>query len=145
MRVPVYGNNAYKYYEEEPKTKVLKTQKRGRKNKNAVKAFSLLFVFTLLAFCLLFRSAQLLAQKNSIAKLNRELEAVRSEIVQQEYEINKTIDFDTVETIATTKLGMQRVDKSQIVYVDMKTEDYAEIENSGQNIFSAFIKKIWNN
>ncbi len=139
MNVPVYGNNAYKY-EQEP----VRVQRRApkRKNKNASKAFVLLAVITLLAFCLLFRSAQLLAQKNEINSLAKELEAVQSEIIQQEFEINKTIDFNTVENIATTKLGMQRADKSQIVYVDMNNEDYAEVENQGQNVFSAFIRKI---
>ncbi len=141
MNVPVYGNNAYKY-EKEPVRVQRETRRRKRSNKNALKAFVLLGAITMLAFCLLFRSAHLLAQKNEINTLTKELEAVKSEIIQQEFEINKTIDFDIVENIAITKLGMQRADKSQIVYLDMNNEDYAEIENSEQNMFSAFIRKI---
>ena len=68
-----------------------------------------------------------------VQKLTAELQNVDSYIVQKECEMEQSLDLKKVEEIATTKLGMQRPEKHQLVYIDMNNKDYAEKSGNDTN------------
>ena len=47
--------------------------------------------------------------------------------------MEQSLDLKKVEEIATTKLGMQRPEKHQLVYIDMNNKDYAEKSGKDTN------------
>ena len=148
---PVYGSNAYKYETLEnraEKTQVKTQKKAGRNHKKAVKrSIMLTALVTVLAFCLLWRNAQIIEQTSQITQLQKDIAATEAKIIEKQFETEKAIDLNAVEKRAVSVLGMQRPEKSQIVYIDMHAEDYTEgAADKGQTgTISAFIKRIWNN
>lgn len=148
---PVYGSNAYKYEiteERSTRTQVKTRKKVSRRPKKAVvKSLLLTALITVLAFCLLGRNAQIIEQTGQITKLQNDIAATEAKIIEKQFEMEKKIDLNAVEERAISVLGMQRPEKSQIVYIDMHAEDYTEGGTTQNNagIISAFIKRIWNN
>jgi len=149
---PVYGSNAYKYetarqYSKETQVKTRKKVSR-RPKKAVIKSLLLTALVTLLAFCLLGRNAQIIEQSSQIARLENEIAATEAKIIEKQFEMEKKIDLNAIEDRAIAVLGMQRPEKSQIVYIDMHAEDYTEggaQQKNNAGIISAFIKRIWNN
>ena len=80
---------------------------------------------------------------NEIRSLSRELENTRAYTSQRVYEMERNIDLSEVEEIATTKLGMQRPESYQIIYVNVDKEDMSEltakdVEGAGNDIKALF-------
>ena len=73
-------------------------------------------------------------------KLKENLETVNSVVVKSEYELEKNIDLKKIEEIAVTKLGMQRPEKHQLVYISMKNNDYCEVKEDESK--GGFLAKI---
>ena len=87
--------------------------------------------------------------QQEIRALTNELEEKQSYTSQKVFEMEQKIDLAEVERKAT-ELGMQRPDKHQIIYVDVKTEDVTEvtagdvegIKNRSANFFDRVKKNI---
>lgn len=120
----VHGTSAYKYEE-----KRVPAKKLVRKTKVKIDMFSVagFLVVAALAFLLLGRYSQITAKNAEIEALKESYEKVNSAVVKSEYELEKSIDLKKVEEIAITKLGMQRPEKHQLVYINMKNDDYCEV------------------
>ncbi|MBR5218305.1 MAG: hypothetical protein IKV89_01105 [Clostridia bacterium] len=148
---PVYGSNAYKYEiteQHSQRTQVKKQKKVSRRPKKAaVRSLLLTALITLLAFCLLGRNAQIIEQSGQIAQLQKDIAATEAKIIETQFEMEKKIDLNAIESKAINLLGMQRPEKAQIVYIDMHAEDYTEggAAQNNTGVISAFIKRIWNN
>lgn len=119
-----YGTGARKY-EQSTHTEHRKVQKTARK---IDKAFVFCFLIAAaLAFTLLGRYALITEKTAQIENLKAELEVANSMVVSEEFELEKSVDLKTVEEIATTKLGMQRPEKHQMVYISMDNGDWCEV------------------
>lgn len=145
MRVPVYGSNAYKYeeYQELPKKK--KIIRRVRKRKKAgIKSVILPVAAVCMAFALLLNNSALLEKNAKIEELKGQLETVNAQAVAGQFEIERNMDLKKIEEEATTRLGMQRPTKAQMVYVDMGNCDYAETtgKTETKNFFSALADNV---
>ncbi len=83
-----------------------------------------------------------ISEKNlELQRLQMEETDVNSVLAMTEIEVEKTIDKDTVESYAKQQLGMQKPEKSQIVYINSEYETKVEsVENN--NIIQKGIDKL---
>lgn len=146
----VYGTAAKKLeYDVYENNKVLKAKKQQRNN-NKVKlrmVFNLVFVFSLV-FAMMYRYALITEMNYEIDKLNVQYNKIRDENSRLKLEIEKTMNLASIEKIAEEKLGMQKPDKNQIVYVSVPKNDYTIASDTyGKNlkdkgVFAVFFNKI---
>ena len=84
-----------------------------------------------------------------IKSLTNELESTRAYTSQRIFEMERSVDLSEVEEIATTRLGMQRPEVYQIVYVNVDKESVSEVtagdvEGAGNDV-KAFMTKLKKN
>lgn len=84
-----------------------------------------------------------------IKRLNNELDSMRAYTSQRIFEMEQSIDLSEVEEIATTRLGMQRPESYQIIYVDVDKNDISEVTagdvEGARNDVKSFAGKIKEN
>lgn len=105
-----------------------------------------------IAFSATFMISKFVAVNDTASKiksLNRELENIRAYTSQKIFEMERSVDLSEVEKIATTKLGMQRPESYQMIYVDVAQNDVAgvtadEVEGAGNSV-KAFFSKVKQN
>ena len=86
----------------------------------------------------------LISEKNlELQRLKMEQVTANSELATTEVAISRIIDKDTVESYAKQQLGMQKPEKSQIIYINSNYETKVEEINS-KNIFERGIEKLKN-
>ena len=126
----VNGNLAYKYNyirEEEqvankPKQKNVKRAKKPKKLSYAAKIASVFIV----AASAMFMIVQYVTVNDTKSTLNaavKEYEFEKSVTAQKSFELEQSIDLSKIEAEATSRLGMLRPEKHQIVYLDVKKND----------------------
>lgn len=150
-----YGNLAVKeeyrtYKRRKPQRKVKSRKKRDRRQmlnrkKNIRRMFAVIVVSVSAGF--------MISQFISVNDARRELKSLQAELSEQEavtsqkvFELEKSVDLDEIERIATTKLGMQRPKSYQTIYVNVKGNDVTEktageVEGAGNRI-AAFFKNM---
>lgn len=136
----------YDVYEE---NKVLSAKRKQRSN-NKVKfraVCTVLFVFTL-GIIVIYRYALLTELNYNIGKQTRIYNDIKNGNIQLKAEIQNGMDLNKVREIAENKLGMQKPDKYQIVYIRVPKTDVtkvAEANNSAgtpnNGIISMFMDK----
>ncbi len=153
-----YGNLAYKHdyssAEAEPNTKA-KQNRAKRPKKQAVKGLS----FPARIACVIVVSASAVFMVSQFIKVNESQTALstaqenylfeESVTAQKAFELEQSIDLSKIEKEATTRLGMQRPEKHQIVYVDIKRDDTTDmtadkVEGFGNRLASG-IKAFFGN
>lgn len=82
--------------------------------------------------------------RQQVRSLTKELAAQEAITSQKVFELDRSIDLDEIERIATTRLSMQRPESYQTIYVNVKSEDVTEatageVEGVGNSI-AAFFK-----
>ena len=96
---PVYGSNAYKYetLENRAEKTQVKTQKQAdRTHKKAVqRSIRLTALVTVLAFCLLWRNAQIIEQTSQITQLQKDIAATEAKIIEKQFETEKVLQSQT--------------------------------------------------
>lgn len=163
-----YGNLAYKLPEqyEEP-IKKRKPQKRNtrtvsnrtvsnKRNHEQMqykrKIFRGICVTVLLAVSAGFMISKFVAvneMNQQVASLQKQLTTLESATSQMVFDLEQSVDLTEIEKEATTRLGMQRPEKYQTIYVNVKQDDMTEktageVEGLGHGIVSA-LKKIGGN
>lgn len=137
----------YNVYEE---NKVLKAKKKQRSYALA-KFKTILMVLVLFAGCFLiiFRYALLTELNYNLEKATKQYNTIKSENDRLKVDINKEMDLDKIKEIAVTRLGMQKPDKYQIVYVNVQKNDFTEVadaykgnSNSNTNTLASFLDKV---
>ncbi len=118
------------------------SRKRNIRRIAAVVAVSLSAGFMISEFVTVHETRQ---QLSALTKELSEQEAITS---QKVFELEQSIDLDEIERIATTRLGMQRPENYQMIYVNVKSEDVTEatagrVEGVG-NSLAAFFKSVGN-
>lgn len=93
-------------------------------------------VMALLLFSVVINSyVQLNEVYSSISDANAELNILRSENVRMQTELEGKASISNIKDYAENHLGLQKLDKSQIQYIEIQTEDTVEIDEEEQNIF----------
>ena len=84
-----------------------------------------------------------------VASLKSQLTTLESATSQMVFDLEQSVDLTKIEKEATTRLGMQRPEKYQTIYVNVKQDDMTEktageVEGFGHGIVSV-LKKIGGN
>jgi len=105
----------------------------------------ILSVVTLFAMALMISYRyNVISEKNlELQRLKMEQVTVNSELATTEVWADRIIDKDTVESYAKQQLGMQKPEKSQMVYINSNYETKVEKINT-KNIFEIGIEKLKN-
>ena len=81
--------------------------------------------------------------QNEITAQTKQLELLRSENVRMQSEIEGKTSLKNVEDFAEDILGLKKLDKSQIEYVQLNTDNVVEIPESETNIFVRIRNKFY--
>lgn len=157
-----YGNLAYNMPERErkPAQKRRKPQKRREyearkareqmliRSKN-LRRICVIVVIALSAGFMISRFVAVNETQSEIASLQRQLAQAESVTDQMIFDMEQSIDLNKIETEATTRLGMQRPEKYQTIYVNVKKDDItektaSEVEGPGKRLAAA-IKEFGSN
>ena len=121
-----YKDDYYTFHrEQQPKKKKTVTAKistKARKRKRFKAMMSIFAVFAV-AFVIVFRYAYIAEMNDSLNEIKNNYQEINRENNMMQIEIDKNINLTKVEEIATTKLGMQKPQKHQIVYVNVVGDD----------------------
>lgn len=151
-----YDNLAYETerreaVEEKRQARKKKHKAAKRQRKSAVGYFKIIVCIMLItasAFLMISRKVELYESEVKISELEKQLATAESVTCQKTFDLENTVDLKTIEEIATTKLGMQRPEKYQVVYVNVNKADNTEVtanevEGVGNKIVGSYetIKK----
>lgn len=118
-----------KKYPKKSTARSTKTETKSRKKtKKQSKARIITYVaigFTIL-FAISYRNSVINEKFAEIKTLKSNLAAIEKENEQLEVNIENNLNLKTVEQSAKELLGMQKLEKSQTVYVNLPKQDYVE-------------------
>lgn len=130
------------------KTNLNKKSATPKKTSKVSTIFYLIICFAVV-FGLGYRNTQIDESFVKLQGLKTELSAIQKENEQLEVSIENSLNLSNVEEMAREKLGMQKLDNNQKVYINLPKRDYVElaaekvvIEES--NWFDELIKMIKN-
>ena len=125
-------------------------QEEKRKIRPHVKAvFYVLIGFTIL-FAISYRNSLITESFNKKEQLKGELSTLQKENAQLEVNIENSLNLSNIEKSASSKLGMQKLDDSQKIYVSLPKKDYVEpasekvLVTEEKGWFQSIIDKIAN-
>ncbi len=72
---------------------------------------------------------------SDISEANTQLNELRSENVRMQTELEGQASIRNIKEYAEERLGLQKIDQSQIQYIQIQTEDEVIVEEPEQNIF----------
>ena len=149
----IYGNLAYKY--DNNKTTKVKTsgEKNNKKNKkNDLSYGGKIAMVLVVAFAAVFMIIQYVTVNETASDLKvaiAEYNFQKSVTAQKSFELEQSVDLSKIEAEATSRLGMQRPESHQVVYLDVKKSDVTtktagEVEGFS-NRFSNMMNNIKSN
>lgn len=142
---------AYDIPEHEEKRRI--SRKRKAKNemggREKFKTICTVLVCFGVAFYIILRYAAITEANSKVESMKKQLTKLESANQQTQVELDRSIDLKKVEEVAENKLGMQRPEKFQTVYVNLQSNDYAEVAKQPekvkkQGIFGMMMKRITN-
>ena len=134
------GTSAYKLEEYDSYTKKVSQADANRKAQKRAGQIVLCRIMVMFIACsaLVYVNVMTLRASTKINELEKELNLVIDENKQKEIEINKNLDMKVIEKKAVEKLGMQKPDNSQIVYINVKKGTHSEAINPNKKSAPAF-------
>jgi len=92
------------------------------------KAKVLLYVFVGFAilFAISYRNSQITETFNQKEKLKKEVSAIQKENEQLQISIENSLNLNNIEQLAKERLGMQKLNNDQKIYVSLDKKDYIE-------------------
>lgn len=127
--------------------------KRKREQRSYFKAktrmVTVVLILFAVGFLVIFRYAKLIEMNYQISKYNKEYERLRNDNITTRINIEKQLDLQSIREAAITRLGMQKPDSCQIVYLKVPKNDYIEVSEeykerlaSNKNMFEVVFSKI---
>lgn len=101
-------------------------QKEKSKMKPKVKAVLYIVVGFAILFGISYRNSLITESFNEKEELKEELSVIQKENEQLKVNIESSLNLTNIEQMAKEKLGMQKLDNSQKVYVSLPKKDYIE-------------------
>ncbi len=156
-----YGNLAYqlpRQYEEpvrkrRPQKNSVRVEKRNREQmlvrSEYIRRICAIVIIAASATFMISEFVTVNETEQEIAVLQKELTELESATSQMVFDMEQSVDLAEIEKIATTRLGMQRPEKYQTIYVNVKQDSMTEktageVEGLGNSVMSA-LKKIGGN
>lgn len=116
----------------------IESSKRSSIIKVAVVGIIALFLFSLV----INSYVQLNEVYTQISSANTTLNEMRSSNVRMQTELEGQASIRNIKEYAENQLGLQKLDQSQIQYIQIQTEDRVVIEEPEQNIFVRIKRKF---
>lgn len=146
----VYGTAAEKLDYQVPEENKVPEVKKNDKKSSRIKFKLLLNVFAVFAICfiIIFRYALITELNYKINKSNISYNEIKNENSRIKVELEKDMDLHKVKEVAESRLGMQKPDKFQIVYVNVPKSDFTIVSDSAKdekfkgNVFMGILNKI---
>ena len=128
---PEYEPQKNPYAKKRPSTlkkkKVQNTQKKQKRQlKSHVKAVMYIGVIFAVLFVISYRNSLINESFSKNEKLKSTLAVTQKENEQLQVNIENSLNLSNIEKLAKEKLGMQKLDNSQKVYVSLPKKDYVE-------------------
>lgn len=149
-----YGNLAYEEEYDVPlrEQKPQKHRKQVRRPNGRLRYIRYICAITVMSLAAGFMISTFVAvheTRATVAALEDELAEEEAITSQKAFDLDHSVDLATIEEEATARLGMQRPESYQTVYVNVEREDVAEktadeVENAGNTIAGAFKSIIGN-
>lgn len=126
--------------------KVNENKKVKKKMRPRAKMVLGLAVGFLILFAICYQNSLITESFNKKEELKKELATIEKENEQLKVNIEKSLNLNNIEQAAKEKLGMQKLDNSQKVYIALPKKDYVEAEAEKLVIEddTSFIDKIIN-
>lgn len=99
-------------------------------------------VVTVLLFVMIYGKVQVSALYTQISTEKSVVDILESENVRMQSEIEGNMSLKNVESYAEDVLGLKKLDKSQIVYIQIQNEDVVQVVESESNIFVKIKEKF---
>ena len=122
--------------ESEPRNRIIE------RKKNISKIFDVIICFSMLML-ISYRYATIDANFRQKENLKKELASIQKENEQLKVNIEKQMNFNTIEQEAKEKLGMQKLDNNQKVYINLNKSDYIEPSENTSNTGSKKEETWW--
>ena len=132
-----------------------------RQRKNAIKIeqkkhnknVALVIAMFLLLLVVSYRSSLINEKFNTLQSAKQKLASIEKTNGQLEVNIESSLNLSNIEESAKEKLGMQKLDNGQKVYVNLDKKDYVEVgtqdvevkEETNSNWFEKLINKLFGN
>ena len=129
-------------------TKSKAKPKTKRKLKMQVKIICYVAVGFIIIFAISYRNSIINEKFSEIKSLQSDLAQVEKENEQLEVNIENNLNLQTIEQSAKEMLGMQKLENSQTVYVNLPKQDYVEpateeiVQEDNENWFQKIINFI---
>ena len=103
------------------KKSVSTSKKQNTKTNSKLKSKALLYlgIGFMVLFAISYRNSQITETFNKKEALKKELSAIQKENEQIEINIENSLNLNNVEQLAKEKLGMQKLNNSQKIYVSL--------------------------
>lgn len=124
---------------EQPKKQV-KT-KAKRKLKVEAKVMIYVAIGFMILFAISYRNSVINERFAQIKELKSNLAAIQKENEQLEVNIENSLNLKTVEQSAKELLGMQKLESSQSVYINLPKQDY--VEPASEEIITEDNSSLW--
>lgn len=112
------------------KTSTISKKANGKKQKAELKSHIKAIIYVLLIFTALFvisyRNSLINEKFNNNEGLKTQLSAIQKENEQLRVSLENNMNLTNIERLAEKKLGMQKLDNSQKVYISLDKRDYVE-------------------
>lgn len=145
-----------KYYDYEYTTAAKELEELNKRKKvvvkkQKVKAKSVMYIISIfIMFMAVVYRTNVISEKNmKVIKLRNKLESVEANLSYTKIKLEQNTDTKEIESYAKQKLGMQKPDKSQIIYIDSSTQSSLIVNEETTfldkvlNRAKEFIKKIF--
>ncbi len=131
-----YGTGAYKLEQYEEQFHKSERKHKGQASLTYSEKATLckiaviaVMIASVVASAFIYINVMALRATTKIDALEKELALAVDKNKQKEIEINRNLDLNVIEKKAIEKLGMQKPDNNQIVYIDVKKGSYSEAVN----------------
>ncbi len=119
-----------------------------QKNKSKIKVISYVVLGFIILYAISYRNSVINEKFSEIKGLKTNLLAIQKENEQLEVNIENNLNLKSIEQSAKDVLGMQKLDNSQTVYVNLPKQDYVEpateeiVKEDNSSWFEKIIKLI---
>lgn len=109
-------------------TKKKSATKKKLVAKKQEKSKILLYIFVgfSILFAISYRNSQITETFNEKEKLKQEVSAIHKENEQLQISIENSLNLNNIEQLAKERLGMQKLNNDQKIYVSLDKKDYIE-------------------
>lgn len=128
---PEYRPEKKKYPKKSTARKTVETKKTAKKQvkkqaNSQIKVMAYVAIGFSILFAISYRNSVINEKFSEIKTLKSDLAAIQKENEQLEVNIENNLNLQTVEQSAKEMLGMQKLEKSQTVYINLPKQDYVE-------------------